>query len=64
MSFDCYSTLIDWERGILPALQHLLSNREIDFSDDGILEIFAEFESELENPNNPYIRYRDIWQIE
>ncbi|MEG4443877.1 haloacid dehalogenase type II [Microcoleus sp. AT9_B5] len=61
VSFDCYGTLIDWERGILPALKQLLSNREIDFSDEGILELFAEFESELENQNN-YIRYRDILQ--
>ena len=33
VSFDCYGTLIDWERGILAALKQLLSNREIDFSD-------------------------------
>ncbi|MEG4941248.1 haloacid dehalogenase type II [Microcoleus sp. F4-D5] len=62
VSFDCYGTLIDWESGILSALKQLLSNREIDFSDDGILELFAEFESELENPNHPYIRYREILQ--
>ena len=62
VSFDCYGTLIDWERGILSALKQLLSNREIDFTDDGILELFAEYESELENPNNPYIRYGEILQ--
>jgi 2-haloacid dehalogenase len=62
VSFDCYGTLIDWESGILSALKQLLSNREIDFSDEGILELFAEVESELENPNNPYIRYREILQ--
>ncbi|MEG4497943.1 haloacid dehalogenase type II [Microcoleus sp. F10-C6] len=62
VSFDCYGTLIDWERGILSALKQLLSNREIDFSDEGILELFAEFESELENPNDRYIRYREILQ--
>lgn len=62
VSFDCYGTLIDWESGILSALKQLLSNREIDFSDDGILELFAEFESKLENPNHPYIRYREILQ--
>ncbi|MEG4344166.1 haloacid dehalogenase type II [Microcoleus sp. A003_D6] len=62
VSFDCYGTLIDWERGILPVLKELLSNREIDLSDDGTLELFAEFESELENQNNHYIRYREILQ--
>ncbi|MEG5062774.1 haloacid dehalogenase type II [Microcoleus sp. B3-A4] len=62
VSFDCYGTLIDWERGILPALKQLLSNRDIHFSNDGILELFAEWESELENQNHPYIKYRDILQ--
>ena len=62
VSFDCYGTLIDWERGILPALKQLLSNREIDFSDDGTLELFAKFESELENDKNDYIEYRKILQ--
>ncbi|MEG4405458.1 haloacid dehalogenase type II [Microcoleus sp. MON2_D5] len=62
VSFDCYGTLIDWERGILPALKQLLSNREIDFSDDGILELFAAVESELENENHSYIKYREILQ--
>ncbi|MEP6489660.1 haloacid dehalogenase type II [Microcoleus vaginatus GB2-A3] len=62
VSFDCYGTLIDWERGILLALKQLLSNREMDFSDEGILELFAEWESELENQNSPYIKYRDILQ--
>ena len=62
VSFDCYGTLIDWERGILPPLKQLLSNREIDFSDDRTLELFAEFESELENDKNDYIEYRKILQ--
>ena len=62
VSFDCYGTLIDWERGILPPLKQLLSNREIDFSDDGTLELFAKFESELEKDENDYIEYRKILQ--
>ncbi|MEG4582704.1 haloacid dehalogenase type II [Microcoleus sp. MON1_C5] len=62
VSFDCYGTLIDWERGILAALKQLLSHREIDFSDDGILELFAAVESELEDASNSYIKYRDILQ--
>ncbi|MFM9263711.1 haloacid dehalogenase type II [Tychonema sp. BBK16] len=62
ISFDCYGTLIDWESGILLALKQLLSNREIDFSDNGTLELFAEFESELEKPDKDYIKYREILQ--
>jgi 2-haloacid dehalogenase len=62
VSFDCYGTLIDWESGILPVLKQLLSNREIDFSDEGTLEMFAEFESELEKDKGEYIKYREILQ--
>jgi 2-haloacid dehalogenase len=62
VSFDCYGTLIDWESGILPVLRQLLSSREIDLSDDGTLELFAEFESELENSEFNYIKYREILQ--
>lgn len=62
VSFDCYGTLIDWESGILPVLKHLLSNREIDFSDERTLEMFAEFESELEKEHNEYIKYREVLQ--
>ena len=60
VSFDCYGTLIDWERGILPVLRQLVSSREIDLSDDAILELFAEFESEFENSEYNYIKYRKI----
>lgn len=62
VSFDCYGTLIDWERGILPVLRQLLSSREIDLSDDATLELFAEFESELEKSEHNYIKYRELLQ--
>ena len=58
VSFDCYGTLIDWERGILPVLRQLLSSREIDLSDDANLELFAELEKSEYN----YIKYRELWQ--
>ncbi|MBE9183879.1 haloacid dehalogenase type II [Microcoleus sp. LEGE 07076] len=62
VSFDCYGTLIDWESGILPVLRKLLSAREIDFSDDATLEMFAEFESALESHQINYMTYREILQ--
>ena len=58
VSFDCYGTLIDWERGRLPVLRQLLSSREIDLSDDATLELFAEFGNSEYN----FIRYRKILQ--
>jgi|GEM_PF-1743849 2-haloacid dehalogenase len=62
VSFDCYGTHIDWERGILPVLRQLLSSREINLSDDGTLELFAEFETEWKKSEYNYIKYMEILQ--
>jgi len=43
-------------------LRQLLSSRKIDLSDDATLELFAEFESEFENSEYNYIKYRKILQ--
>jgi 2-haloacid dehalogenase len=51
LTFDCYGTLVDWERGILAALPAGLD-------EDRVLEAFAEFEAELEG--GPYLRYREV----
>jgi len=58
LSFDCYGTLIDWERGILGAVKPVLSNRKIVIADETILETYAQIESEIEA--GPYRPYRDI----
>jgi len=51
LTFDCYGTLIDWERGILAALQ-------IDADPDEVLAAYGELESELEA--GEYLRYREV----
>ncbi len=58
LTFDCYGTLIDWESGILSALKQLLEAKEKNLSDDRLLELFAEFESEAES--GEYIKYREV----
>ena len=58
LTFDCYGTLIDWERGILAALRPMLDRHAIALSDDQILEYFGELESAAER--GPYRRYRDV----
>ena len=58
LTFDCYGTLIDWENGILGALKPLLLAHNTDLDDDQILELFAEFEAELEKGD--YIKYREV----
>ena len=58
ITFDCYGTLIDWERGILDALQPVLAPRGIDADDDELLERYAQHEAALEA--SPYMPYRDV----
>ncbi|MEH2067009.1 MAG: haloacid dehalogenase type II [Nostoc sp.] len=58
LTFDCYGTLIDWENGILEALKPLLLAHNSDLNDNQILELFAEFEAELEQ--GEYIKYREV----
>jgi 2-haloacid dehalogenase len=44
LSFDCYGTLIDWEMGIVTALQPVLLRRGIRLSDEALLEHYARIE--------------------
>ncbi|MEH1853738.1 MAG: haloacid dehalogenase type II [Nostoc sp.] len=58
LTFDCYGTLIDWENGILGVLKPLLRVHNTNLNNEQILEIFAEFEAELEK--GEYIKYREV----
>jgi len=58
LSFDCYGTLIDWERGIVEALMPVLSARHIGLSDEQVLELYAELEAEAEQGS--YVKYREV----
>ncbi|MEH1835753.1 MAG: HAD family hydrolase [Nostoc sp.] len=58
LTFDCYGTLIDWEKGILDVLKRLLLAHNINLDDEQILELFAEFEAEVEK--GEYIKYREV----
>jgi 2-haloacid dehalogenase len=58
LSFDCYGTLIDWESGILAALQPLLARHGATLADDVLLERFALLEALIEA--GPYRPYRDV----
>jgi len=58
VTFDCYGTLIDWERGILNALQPVLAPHGIDVTEDELLERYARHEAALEAGD--YLPYRDV----
>jgi 2-haloacid dehalogenase len=58
ITFDCYGTLIDWEQGILNALQPVLASRGIETAPELLLEMYARHEAELER--GPYLQYREV----
>ena len=58
LSFDCYGTLIDWEKGILTAIIPVLKKHDIEADNKQILELYAKFESKAEKGR--YIKYKDV----
>ena len=59
LTFDCYGTLIDWERGLLDALAPVLAAHEVARpGGDALLERFALRESEIQE--GPYRPYREV----
>lgn len=56
LSFDCYGTLIDWETGLLAALEPLLVRARPRPATNDVLEAYAAEESAAEEtyPSDPY----------
>ncbi len=62
LSFDCYGTLIDWERGIFSALRPVLAAHKCRISDADLLALYGELEAEAEIPDatQGFRRYREV----
>jgi 2-haloacid dehalogenase len=58
VTFDCYGTLIDWERGILAAMQSLLARHGVQVAPEVILQSYVRHEARLEA--QPWMPYREI----
>ena len=58
LTFDCYGTLIDWETGILRAVQPVLQRHGLMALDTAILQLYARHEAEIEA--GPYVPYREV----
>jgi 2-haloacid dehalogenase len=56
LSFDCYGTLIDWESGIVAALQPWLARNRLDLDREDLLAEFGKVETGVEaaQPTLPY----------
>ena len=59
LSFDCYGTLIDWEGGILSALEPLLSRSQARPSETGLLQLYGQYEREAQS-QTPFVNYRAV----
>lgn len=58
VTFDCYGTIIDWESGIVAALEPVFRSRGIGFSAPEILERFGQLESKIQAAD--YLEYRTV----
>lgn len=62
LTFDCYGTLIDWETGMVEALQPLTSRVGRSLARDAILEAHARHESS-QQIDTPAMRYQELLSI-
>ena len=58
LTFDCYGTLIDWETGILQALQPVLKRHHVEIPDENLLEEYSRLESAEER--GEYKDYKSV----
>ncbi len=54
LSFDCYGTLIDWEEGLLKAIEPFLTRAGLSSKPLEILSLYGRLESEAEKEWRPY----------
>ncbi|MCG8406634.1 MAG: haloacid dehalogenase type II [Phycisphaerales bacterium] len=59
LTFDCYGTLIDWERGILSVLRSWAVRRSLDVADDELLDAFSKAEHRCQEAE-PGALYPDV----
>jgi 2-haloalkanoic acid dehalogenase type II len=62
LTFDCYGTLIDWETGMLAALEPLAARSKQKRSRDEILEAYGEHESSQEH-YTPTLKYSRLLAV-
>jgi 2-haloalkanoic acid dehalogenase type II len=58
ITFDCYGTLIDWERGIRQAFSALRAAARVPVDPEAALKLYIEFEAAVES--EAYRSYREV----
>lgn len=59
LTFDCYGTLIDWEKGLTAAFGPWRKRAGLKAGDEELLAAFAQVESPVQT-ENPKLRYPDV----
>ena len=59
LTFDCYGTLIDWEKGLTAAFGPWRKRAGVKAGDEELLAAFAQVESPVQT-ENPTLRYPDV----
>lgn len=59
LTFDCYGTIIDWETGVLQALQPLLEVNNATFSRQELLKVYSECEA-AQQAKTPDLAYHKL----
>ncbi len=59
LTFDCYGTLIDWERGILAVLRPWARRHGLQAPDEELLQAYGEAEARFE-ATRPALAYPDV----
>lgn len=61
VTFDCFGTLVDWERGIVGALAPILEARGVRVDEQEVLALYSRFEGDAEAAANvEYRTYREV----
>lgn len=61
LTFDCYGTLIDWERGITEAFQRECARDGIEIEREHLMELYHRIEPEVESES--FRRYREVLRM-
>lgn len=61
LTFDCYGTLIDWERGITDAFRNEASKDGIEIEQGHLMELYHRIEPEVEAES--FRRYREVLRM-
>ena len=62
LTFDCYGTLIDWEGGIVSALEPLLSRSGVVLPHSELLQLYGRLEREAQ-AHTPFVNYRAVLKM-